>query len=156
MKSEQHSCFRTLHQGFSNGRFLRTSQYCIFLQLLPLTKFGEECKLYSYVTSCLLSRNTLLSNLLYFLHTCSSSRMRAYVSHACIPKGYNHSYNLTISERRLSRPAISLGHICIIRSLYYRVLQKEFYNGIQSVTKWRVLRKRLHLKAYKLDVLNDG
>jgi hypothetical protein len=31
--------------------------------------------------------------------------------------------------------------------------QKELYNGIPNVTLWRVLRKRLHLKAYKLPIV---
>jgi hypothetical protein len=35
----------------------------------------------------------------------------------------------------------------------YRVLQKELCNGIPNVTVWRVLRKRLHLKAYRLSVI---
>jgi hypothetical protein len=30
-----------------------------------------------------------------------------------------------------------------------RVFQKWLYNGIANATVWRVLRKRLHLKAYK-------
>jgi hypothetical protein len=29
---------------------------------------------------------------------------------------------------------------------------KELYNGIPIVTVWRVLRKRLHLKVYKLSI----
>jgi hypothetical protein len=29
---------------------------------------------------------------------------------------------------------------------------KKFYNGIPNVTLWRVLRKRLHLKAYKISI----
>jgi hypothetical protein len=37
----------------------------------------------------------------------------------------------------------------------YRVFQKELYNGIANVTVWRVLRKRLHLKAYKLSIMQD-
>jgi hypothetical protein len=35
----------------------------------------------------------------------------------------------------------------------YRVFQKEPYNDIPNVAVWRVLRKRLHLKAYKLSVV---
>jgi hypothetical protein len=34
----------------------------------------------------------------------------------------------------------------------HRAFQKELYNGISNVTVWRVLRKRLHLKAYKLSI----
>jgi hypothetical protein len=30
------------------------------------------------------------------------------------------------------------------------MFQEELYNAIPNVTVWRVLRKRLHLKAYKL------
>jgi hypothetical protein len=30
---------------------------------------------------------------------------------------------------------------------------QEFYNGIPNITVWRVLRKRLHLKAYKLSAV---
>jgi hypothetical protein len=33
------------------------------------------------------------------------------------------------------------------------VFQKQLYNGIPNVTVWRVLRKRLHLKAYKLFIV---
>jgi hypothetical protein len=35
----------------------------------------------------------------------------------------------------------------------YMVFQKELYNSIPNVTVWRVLRKRLHLKAYKLSIV---
>jgi hypothetical protein len=35
----------------------------------------------------------------------------------------------------------------------YRVFRKELYSGIPNVTMWRVLRKRLHLKAYKLAIV---
>jgi hypothetical protein len=34
----------------------------------------------------------------------------------------------------------------------YRVFQKELYNGISNLTVWRVLRKHLHIKAYKLSI----
>jgi hypothetical protein len=34
--------------------------------------------------------------------------------------------------------------------------QKELYNGIPNVTVWRVLRKRLHLKAYKLSTVQGA
>jgi hypothetical protein len=33
------------------------------------------------------------------------------------------------------------------------VFQNELYNGIPDVTVWRLLRKRLHLKAYKLSIV---
>jgi hypothetical protein len=33
------------------------------------------------------------------------------------------------------------------------VSKKELYNGITNVALWRVLRKRLHLKAYKLSIV---
>jgi hypothetical protein len=39
--------------------------------------------------------------------------------------------------------------IYILRYIY-RAFQKELYNGISNVSVWRVLRKCLHLKAYKL------
>jgi hypothetical protein len=35
----------------------------------------------------------------------------------------------------------------------HRVFQKKFYNGIPKATVCRVLRKRLHLKAYKLSIV---
>jgi hypothetical protein len=35
----------------------------------------------------------------------------------------------------------------------YRMFQKELYSGVPNVTVWRVLRKRLHLKVYKLSVV---
>jgi hypothetical protein len=34
------------------------------------------------------------------------------------------------------------------------VFPEEPYNGIPNVTVWRVLRKRLHLKAYKLSIVH--
>jgi hypothetical protein len=37
--------------------------------------------------------------------------------------------------------------------LIYRVFQEELHNDIPNVTVWRVLRKRLDLKAYKLSVV---
>jgi hypothetical protein len=36
---------------------------------------------------------------------------------------------------------------------YYGMFQKQLYNDIPEVTMWRALRKRLHLKAYKLFVV---
>jgi hypothetical protein len=33
-----------------------------------------------------------------------------------------------------------------------RVFQKDLRSGIPNITLWRVLRKRLHLKAYKLSI----
>jgi hypothetical protein len=37
------------------------------------------------------------------------------------------------------------------------MIKKELYNDITNVTVWRVLPKRLHLKAYKLSItLEDG
>jgi hypothetical protein len=41
-------------------------------------------------------------------------------------------------------------------SCEYRVFQKEFYNGIPNVAVWRLLRKRLHLKAYKLSIAPES
>jgi hypothetical protein len=41
----------------------------------------------------------------------------------------------------------------LISLILYMVLQKEFCNDIPNVTVWRVLRKRLHLKAYKLPIV---
>jgi hypothetical protein len=35
------------------------------------------------------------------------------------------------------------------------VFQKELYNGIPNVTVWRALRKRLHLKEYKLSIVEQ-
>jgi hypothetical protein len=32
-------------------------------------------------------------------------------------------------------------------------VSKELYNGIPNVTVWRALRKRLHLKVYKLFIV---
>jgi hypothetical protein len=34
----------------------------------------------------------------------------------------------------------------------HRVFQKELCNGLPTVTVWRVLQKRFHLKAYKLSI----
>jgi hypothetical protein len=33
-----------------------------------------------------------------------------------------------------------------------QVVSEELYNGIPNVSVWRVLRKRLHLKANKLSI----
>jgi hypothetical protein len=33
------------------------------------------------------------------------------------------------------------------------MFQKELYNGITNITVWQVLGKRLHLKAYKLSIV---
>jgi hypothetical protein len=33
------------------------------------------------------------------------------------------------------------------------VFQKELYNCVANVAVWRVLRKRLHLKAYQLSIV---
>jgi hypothetical protein len=35
----------------------------------------------------------------------------------------------------------------------YKVFQTELYNGIPNVTVWRMLRKRLRSKAYKLSIV---
>jgi hypothetical protein len=48
-----------------------------------------------------------------------------------------------------------LSHV-MLRSLMYRVFKKELYNVIPNVAVWRVLRKRLHLKAYKLSIVHLG
>jgi hypothetical protein len=36
----------------------------------------------------------------------------------------------------------------------HKVFQKELYNGIPNVSVWRVLRKRLYLKEYKLYMID--
>jgi hypothetical protein len=35
----------------------------------------------------------------------------------------------------------------------YSVFHKELYHGIPNFTVWRVLRKRLHIKSYKLSIV---
>jgi hypothetical protein len=35
------------------------------------------------------------------------------------------------------------------------VFPKELCNGIPNVTEWRVLRKRSHLQAHKLSIVQD-
>jgi hypothetical protein len=35
----------------------------------------------------------------------------------------------------------------------YRAFKKELYNVIPNITLWRVLRKHLHSKAYKLSIV---
>jgi hypothetical protein len=37
--------------------------------------------------------------------------------------------------------------------MLYRVIQKELHDGISNVTVWRVSRNCLHLKAYKLSIV---
>jgi hypothetical protein len=37
----------------------------------------------------------------------------------------------------------------------YRTFQVELYNGVPKVAVWRVLRKPLNLKAYKLSISQD-
>jgi hypothetical protein len=46
-----------------------------------------------------------------------------------------------------------LHNLQLYSSLIYRVFQLKLYNGFPNVTVWWVLRKRLHLKAYKLFVV---
>jgi hypothetical protein len=41
----------------------------------------------------------------------------------------------------------------VSKSSLYRMLQKQLYNGISNITVWRVLRRRLHLEAYKLSIV---
>jgi hypothetical protein len=41
------------------------------------------------------------------------------------------------------------------RSEIYRVFQKALYTGIPNVTVCLVLRKHLHLKAYKLSIVQQ-
>jgi hypothetical protein len=36
---------------------------------------------------------------------------------------------------------------------YTGCLKKELHNGIPNVTVWRVLQKHIHLKAYKLSIV---
>jgi hypothetical protein len=40
--------------------------------------------------------------------------------------------------------------LSIVRNSKYKVFKKGPYNGIPNVAVWRVLRKRLHLKAYSV------
>jgi hypothetical protein len=35
------------------------------------------------------------------------------------------------------------------------VIQEELYNGTPNLTVWRVLRKHLHLKVYKLSIVQS-
>jgi hypothetical protein len=37
----------------------------------------------------------------------------------------------------------------------YRMFEKELCNGIPNVTVWRMLRKRLYLRAYKVSIVQD-
>jgi hypothetical protein len=41
----------------------------------------------------------------------------------------------------------------IVRICYAGCFKKGLYKGIPKVTVWRVLRKRLHLKAYKRSII---
>jgi hypothetical protein len=43
-------------------------------------------------------------------------------------------------------------HMPGLRKNIYSVFQKEIYNDIPNAIMWRVLRKRLHLTAYKLSI----
>jgi hypothetical protein len=43
-------------------------------------------------------------------------------------------------------PILPKGILCI-------VFEKELYKCMANVTLWRVVRKRLHLKAYKLSIV---
>jgi hypothetical protein len=45
--------------------------------------------------------------------------------------------------------------LSVLTARKYRVFQKELWNGIPNVTVWRVLRKRLHLNAYKLSFVES-
>jgi hypothetical protein len=55
----------------------------------------------------------------------------------------------TYFNKCLPRPKIHDIRSVVIKALF----QKEFYNSISNGTTRRVLRKRLHLKAYKLSII---
>jgi hypothetical protein len=42
--------------------------------------------------------------------------------------------------------------LCTPNLEIYRMFKKELYSSILNVAVWRVLRERLHLKAYKLSI----
>jgi hypothetical protein len=46
-------------------------------------------------------------------------------------------------------------YVCMYVYVYVCIysVQKKLYNGIPNVTVWRVLQQRLHLKAYKLSIV---
>jgi hypothetical protein len=65
-----------------------------------------------------------------------------------------------MTERFYYNPVIIPRRIHLMYSSQYinenrmqTVFQKEIYDGIPNVTVWQVLRKPLHLKAYKLSVV---
>jgi hypothetical protein len=56
----------------------------------------------------------------------------------------------------LSEGLLRLTETIILITLKYNVFQKELYNGIPNVSVWRVSRKPLHLKAYKLSIVQGA
>jgi hypothetical protein len=59
-----------------------------------------------------------------------------------------------LHSRCLATTASLFRHSAV--STQYKVFQKELCNGIANVTVRRVLRKRLHLKAYKLSIVQGA
>jgi hypothetical protein len=57
------------------------------------------------------------------------------------------------SEYALGPPKSFLFRLSSPQLAVYRVFHKELYNGIPNVTVWRLLRKRLYLKTYKLSIV---
>jgi hypothetical protein len=54
---------------------------------------------------------------------------------------------------RVNITHMGLISVCIYCFVDKTVFQKEIYNSIPNVNAWRVLRKRLHLKTYKLAIV---
>jgi hypothetical protein len=74
-----------------------------------------------------------------------------------LPSTIFHSQVRTWPEgrRNISVPAAPKHHFTIFKGniqKLYREFQKELHSSIPNVTVWRVLGKRLHLKAYRLSI----
>jgi hypothetical protein len=73
-----------------------------------------------------------------------------------------HSYIVNEDTRRQHQSKLQADRQSILKAsstdkqdaAIYRVFRKELCNDIPNVTVWPVLRKRLHLKAYKLSIFH--
>jgi hypothetical protein len=74
--------------------------------------------------------------------------LEAQVEHYRVCEGTRHSH---IRKLYLEHVPVRCAFSGIREK--YRVFQKEFYNFIPNITVWWVLRKRLHLKAYKISIV---
>jgi hypothetical protein len=93
-------------------------------------------------------------------HVCwiSSASLQLFESTTSVRDSQTSGASIICNTLRFDSHLIkSLALICLSSGVeelrIYRVFQKELYNGVSSVTVRRVLWKPLHLKTYKLSIV---